>query len=297
MSSKISNRLSIEDIILSHDSRGVSALRPFLPPSYCKEAARFILNSKTTSNKVALITTGFFIFRAQAAETDGPPGAIALARALESLDFEAVYVTDRYGIPLLSCARPEPENLIEFPITDHETSSGFARRLLADVQPAIIIAIERCGFTSDKRYLNMRGVDISDFTAKVDYLFLKQENTLGIGDGGNEIGMGNLAAQIREMPNLPDEPAETRTKKLVISSVSNWGAYGLVAALSLLCQRDLLPSGEWEKELLADMVARGAVDGVTGERKCAVDASDLEQNAWALTQLKRLLRRDAVAGP
>lgn len=297
MLSKTADPASIEDIILSHDNRGVSALKPFLPPAHCEDAARFILDSKTDLNKVALITTGFYISAAKAAETDGPPGAIALAGALESLDFEVVYVTDRYGIPLLSCASPEPENVIEFPITDHETSSAFARRLLADVRPAIIIAIERCSFNSDKRYLNMRGVDISDFTAKVDYLFLNQENTLGIGDGGNEIGMGNLAAQIREMPNLPDEPAETRTRKLVISSVSNWGAYGLVAALSLLCQRDLLPSVQWEKDLLADMVARGAVDGVTGERKCTVDAFDLEQNAWALTQLKRLVQRDAAARP
>jgi len=297
MSSKISNRLSIEDIILSHDSRGVSALRPFLPPLYCKEAARFILDSKTSLNKVALITTGFYIFRAQAAETDGPPGAIALARALDYLDFEVVYVTDCYGIPLLSCAGSGPENVIEFPITDHETSSGFAQRLLADVKPAIIIAIERCGFTSNKIYLSMSGVDISDFTAKVDYLFLKQENTLGIGDGGNEIGMGNLAPQIRKMPSLPDEPAATQTKKLVISSVSNWGAYGLVAALSLLCQRDLLPSVEWEKQLLTELVARGAVDGITGENKCTVDAFDLEQNAWALTQLRQLLQRDAAIEP
>ena len=297
MLSKTADPVSIEDIILSHDNRGISGLRPFLPPSHCEDAARFILGSKTGLNKVALITTGFYISAAQAAETDGPPGAIALAGALESLDFEVVYVTDRYGIPLLSCATPEPENMIEFPIADHETSSAFARRLLADFRPAIIIAIERCSFNSDKKYLNMRSVDISDFTAKVDYLFLDQENTLGVGDGGNEIGMGNLAAQIREMPNLPDNPAETRTKKLVISSVSNWGAYGLVAALSLLCQRDLLPSVQWEKDLLADMVARGAVDGVTGERKCTVDAFDLEQNARALTQLKRLVRRDAAAKP
>lgn len=295
MSLAISTHLSIEDIILSHDCRGVSALRPFLPSSYCEEAARFILNKSLSSKKTALITTGFFILSAQAPETDGPPGAIALAKALDHLGFEVVFVTDRYATPLFTLDGWQKSSVIEFPITDHVASEDFARDLLAELEPVLIIAVERCGFTAGRRYLNMKGKDISDFTAKVDYLFLlSQENTLGIGDGGNEIGMGNLATQIKFVPSLPRDPAVTPTKQLVISSVSNWGAYGLVAALSQLCQCDLLPSVAWEQELLKELVARGAVDGFTGESKCAVDAFDGERNAWALAQLKKFLQ-DSLA--
>jgi len=297
MSLEISDQCLIEDIILSHDCRGVSALRPFLPSSYCKEAARFILDRSTASHKTAIITSGFFILSAQAAETDGPPGATALAKALDHLGFEVVYVTDRYAIPFFNLDGSRPAHVIEFPITDHATSRNFAQKILNEIKPAIIIAIERCGLTGSHRYLNMKGKDISDFTAKIDYLFLGQENTLGIGDGGNEIGMGNLASQVKTVPSLPDDPALTPTSQLVISSVSNWGAYGLVAALSQLCQCDLLPSAAWEQELLRELVARGAVDGFTGENTCAVDAFDAEQNAWALTHLKQLLQQDAIAQP
>ena len=297
MSLEISDQCLIEDIILSHDYRGVSALRPFLPSSYCKEAARFILDRSTASHKTAIITSGFFILSAQAAETDGPPGATALAKALDHLGFEVVYVTDRYAMPLFNLDGSRPARVIEFPITDHATSRNFAQKLLNEIKPAIIIAIERCGLTGSHRYLNVLGKDISDFTAKIDYLFLGQENTLGIGDGGNEIGMGNLASQVKAVPSLPDYPALTPTSQLVISSVSNWGAYGLVAALSQLCQHDLLPSVAWEQELLQELVARGAVDGFTGENTCAVDAFDAEQNTWALTHLKQLLQRDAIAQP
>lgn len=297
MSLEISDHCLIEDIILSHDCRGVSALRPFLPSSYCKEAARFILDRSTASHKTAIITSGFFILSAQAAETDGPPGATALAKALDHLGFEVVYVTDRYAMPFFNLDGSRPARVIEFPITDHATSQNFAQKILNEIKPAVIIAIERCGFTSSHRYLNMKGKDISDFTAKIDYLFLGQENTLGIGDGGNEIGMGNLASQVKAVPSLPDDPALTPTSQLVISSVSNWGAYGLVAALSQLCQCDLLPSVAWEQELLWELVARGAVDGFTGENTCAVDAFDAEQNTWALTHLKQLLQRDAIAQP
>ena len=41
----------------------------------------------------------------------------------------------------------------------------------------------------------------------------------------------------------------TATSELVISSVSNWGGYGLVAALSRRSGRNLLPSLEYEQDL------------------------------------------------
>ena len=284
--------MSIEDIILSHDRRGISALRGYLPSHFCDEAASFILDNCGDNNGTALITTGFFILSAQAPETDGPPGAVALAKALHFLGFDVVYVTDKYTTPLLTSDIVGQDRVLEFPITDHRSSRQFAQRLLAEVQPSILISIERCGLCGNRRYLNMAGKDITEYTAKIDYLFLDRENTLGLGDGGNEIGMGNLARHIPGVDTLPDDPARTTVSKLVIASVSNWAGYGLVTALSRLSDHNLLPSVEWEKEIISDMVVRGAVDGVSAERKCAVDNFDLEQNAWALTQLHKLLKAD-----
>jgi len=297
MSFKITDHQSIEDIILSHDCRGISALRPFLPQAYCEEAARFILDRSTAGHRMAIITTGFFILNAKAPETDGPPGAIALAKALDHIGFEVVHVTDCYTKPLLHLDGIRKAPVIEFPIMDHETSRRFAQDLIAEVKPALTISIERCGFAGNRKHLNMRGGDISDFTAKVDYLFLGQENTLGIGDGGNEIGMGSLVSQIKTIPGLPEDPTVTPTSQLVISSVSNWGAYGLLAALSRLCQRDLIPSVTWERELIKELVARGAVDGFTGESKCSVDAFDEEYHAWAITQLRYYLQQNTATIP
>lgn len=297
MRAQISGGSSIEDVILSHDRRGIAALRPYLSPSYCDAAARFILDRSEGSHKTALITTGFFIISAGAPETDGPPGAVALANALDSLGFEVAYVTDHHTSGLLTLGDSRKRDVIEFPIAGHAVSWDFADSLLLEVKPAITISIERCGFNRHKIYLNMNGKDISDFTAKIDYLFLHQENTLGIGDGGNEIGMGNLASRIRAASGLPDDPAVTPTTQLIISSVSNWGAYGLIAALSRLIQCDLLPSVEWEKELIKELVSFGAVDGATGEKTCSVDAFDLEKNARTLTRLKQLLQNDIQVNP
>lgn len=44
-------------------------------------------------------------------------------------------------------------------------------------------------------YLNSRGVDIKEFTAPLDELFIlgSRSALAGIGDGGNEVGMGSFA--------------------------------------------------------------------------------------------------------
>ena len=281
--------MSIEEIILSHDRRGISALRGYLPANFCDEAASFVLEKRKENRRPAIITTGFYILSAGATETDGPPGALAIGQALDHLGFDVFYVIDEYTAPLLPAGIVGADRIIDFPITDHDSSRQFARSLLADIQPALLISIERCGLNADRQYLNMAGKDVSDYTAKVDYLFLGQPDTLGIGDGGNEIGMGNVAQHIPAVATLPDKPALTPVNKLIIASVSNWGGYGLVAALSRLTNKNLLPTVEWEKETIKDIVARGAVDGVSGQRQNAVDAFDLEQNSWALTQLHRFL--------
>ena len=281
---------TIEDIILGNDQRGVAALRPYLPADFCDRAARFVLSDSGT----VLIATGFYISRAGAPETDGPPGSLALGRALEALGYRVYYVTDRYTMPVLSPFVGTEAQLLDFPIGDDDFSKGVAAELLSRLQPSLLISIERCGLTEDGEYLNMRGVDISPQTAKVDHLFIQHPRTIGIGDGGNEIGMGNLATYIPQVATLPNRPAVTRTTHLVISSTSNWGGYGLVAALSRLAGKNLLPGLEEEGALIRQMVKLGAVDGVVGESRHSVDAMSIEEHGKALDSLHNLLSEEGI---
>jgi len=181
--------------------------------------------------------------------------------------------------------------VIEFPITDVAASRRHADQLLKRIQPALVVSIERCSRTSSDTYLNMRSVDITRHTARLDYLFESGIPSVGIGDGGNEIGMGNLAEFIPAVDRLPDDPAATRVDQLVIASVSNWGGYGLVAALSCLVGRNLLPSILEDQRLIERMVATGAVDGTSGESKCCVDNFTLAENAEMLGRLHQLVQR------
>ena len=281
---------TLEDVILAQDRRGVAALRPYLPTGFCEAAARFLLAHTGT----VLIATGFYVQRADAPETDGPPGALALGRALEALGNRVVYVSDAYTAPLLADLAPDDTEPVDFPIVDDATSREVARDLLDRIAPTALIAIERCALTRSGTYLNMRGQDISPHTARLDHLFRQHPHTVGIGDGGNEIGMGNLASRIPDVATLPNDPAVTRTTHLVIASVANWGAYGVVAALSRLTGRHLLPRPADESACVRRLVSLGAVDGVTGAADCTVDSFTLSENTEVLERLNALLEAEGI---
>jgi hypothetical protein len=275
--------VTVEDIILQHDKRGVTALRPHLPPDFCRQAAGLLAEH----SGLVLITTGFYILRSGTPETDGPPGAVVIGQALQRVGRRVLYVTDRVSEPLMK-GLTFPEQVLSFPIADEPTSRRHALALLERHRPALLVSIERCGRTKDGRYLNMRGLDVSAETAQVDALFESVIPSVGIGDGGNEIGMGNVAAAVGACDKLVPDPCVTRVSKLVIASVSNWGGYGLVAALSSLLGRDLLPSVDEERRLVERTAALGAVDGTTGEADGKVDGFGPEVTAQILTELHAL---------
>jgi hypothetical protein len=281
----------IENIVLSRDHRGISALRPYLPSDFCERAAALILGRPGT----AFIVTGFFIPGAGATETDGPPGAVALGSALRAFGFRPVYVSDSHTTPLLRELVGDAETVVEFPMAGHEESRAAAARLVEEWRPSVMVAIERCGLTDEQVYRNMRGLDVSAYHAKLDYLFEGHPCSVGIGDGGNEIGMGNLSAVIPLVTPIVGRPCATKTTGLVISSVSNWGAWGLVAAISRLRGQNLLPTRKEVRALLARTVELGAVDGVSGRHGLTVDGFPLEENERVLGEMHAWLARHGVA--
>ena len=86
--------------------------------------------------------------------------------------------------------------------------------------------------------------------------------------------MGNLAEQIKD--NLELKACVVRTDDLVIASVSNWGAYGIVAALEEITDERLLVRAEWIEDYIGKTVEIGSVDGVTHEHVVGVDGYDIK---------------------
>ena len=280
----------IEDIVLQDDIRGMTALKPHMPQNYVARCADLLLDHP---GKI-FIVTGFYIMAAEATETDGPPGAVTLGNALAKLGNEIAYVTDELSSEVVrSIADHE---VIEFPITNHFESANFANELVQEHSPSALIAIERAGLVGDGTYRNFRGVDFTPYNAKIDHLFDQHPYSIGIGDGGNEIGMGNLQNVIPTIEHefLPKNPCVTTTTELIIASCSNWGGYGLVAALSIKHGINLLPSVEEAKQVVREIVAVGAVEGMSGESKEFVDGRDLEGDSVCISDLHALLAEQGI---
>jgi len=287
-----------------------------------------------------VITTGFVV-ASETAETDGPPGAAVLGRALRQLGADVGYVTDGVTAPVLSAtlaALGEPKDVSCYP-----AGADAARATLERMRPTHLVAIERPGRARDGVYRNMRGDDVSDWNAPIDELFLLARATgvrspahpeqatrgtnraggprynrtgvrspghlgqatygasraggprfkksrferapdrvvtIGVGDGGNEIGMGNVRARLAHGGALARRIASVvRVDHLVVAGVSNWGAYGIAAHLGRLAGRPLLHTPDDERRIVAACVAAGACDGVTRRREATVDGLPLDVHA------------------
>src|SRR5437016_1704613 len=134
--------VTIEDVILRYDRRGVSALQAHLPADFCRQAAKLLTEPPGT----VLVTTGFYILKTGTPETDGPPGAVAIGRAMERLGWRVVYVTDRVCQRVMTdLAGAAPVEC--FPVADELASVRFAKELLDRHRPSLLISIERCGRT------------------------------------------------------------------------------------------------------------------------------------------------------
>ena len=278
------------DQILALDP-GHRDIAAFSTPGAALEAARALRRAQRV-----LIVTGFAV-EPDMPETDGPPGAAVLGRALRRLGARVRYVTDIANVPLVEAALKtldEPSDVIVFP-----AGADGAQRLLQAEKPTHLVAIERPGRNRDGDYLNMRGVSVAAWNAPLDELFLRHAKkprpiTIGIGDGGNEIGMGSALRRIARLDALRARIATVvRADHLVVAGVSNWGGYGVVAALGRLTGLDLLHSPELERRLIEACVAVGACDGVTRRREPTVDSLGADTHA-AIVDLLRLAARAPI---
>jgi D-glutamate cyclase len=247
------------------------------------------------------LITGFFVPRGEVAapETDGPVGTALLAAALAACGVPARIAVDT---PCAAAMRAAVDAAGGGVAVDEVGVDEGLDRLIGDWRSAGVshaVAIERCGRSADGRPRNMRGVDVSPWTAALDDLFLAGPwIRLAVGDGGNEIGMGKLPPGLiaRTVPNGEKIACVTSCDQLVVAGVSNWGAYGLMAALAvtrpdwaariatfLTAERDLTVTR-------ATVDKAGAVDGVTAQREATVDGFGPEIHGPLIDELGRIAR-------
>jgi D-glutamate cyclase len=284
------------------------------------------------------IVTGFYIPHAEppCGETDGPLGALFIARALIPLGARILFATDAFctaalDAGLAACGLTDAVPVITLP-SPRESSSlspkDFARRFLDQVimrggNLTHLIALERAGpshtmasiqsqagstpedwkrFLAEvpslhyDRYHTMSGRDITAHMSPAHWLFeeipkMLPIKTIGIGDGGNELGMGKIPWEIirRNIHGGGLVACRVLVDYLIVCGVSNWGAYGLatgVRGLKGFPPGAELFDSERERELLRIMVEKGPlVDGLSGQPSVTVDGLSFERYAEPLRRL------------
>ena len=279
--SEIELSRAVERALVARNPRQMQSLQAALEPGYCLRAAQMLRDVKDA----VIIGTGFPV--AGSFETDGPVGAIALYQALETLGAE----------PWLACAPPLADlissdyRVLPLSNTNVDQATAEARAALENLKPGAIVSIERPGLTDDGKYYNMRGVDITEFCGVFDpYVTECDCPSIGIGDGGNEIGMGKVRDAVA---SLSIRGAVTPCDELVIADVSNWGAYALILFLGRWAGKDLL-NDIAPLEILSYLSNLGSVDGVTGENTLTEDGMPADEGLALIEEL-RLLADGALA--
>ncbi len=295
MSPKTSKFDAIEAVVCRDVGRKTQALID-ASRGELEEAARALSRAKS----VGLIT-GFYVPRGDtpAAETDGPVGTALLAAALAACGVPARIAVDGPCEAAVRAAVSAAGGGVAVDVVALGDRAAIGRVAESWRRAGVThaVAIERCGPSPDGRPRNMRGADVSEWTAPLDELFVAGSWVrIGVGDGGNEIGMGRLPAGLiaRTVPNGEQIACVTGCDHLVVAGVSNWGACGLIAALAVV-RPDWAPTldrfltAERDADVTRATVEQaGAVDGVTARREATVDGFGPEVHAAVVDDLRRI---------
>jgi len=281
------------------------ALERRQPGPICMGAAEIMVRAVRAKNGPVLIATGF-PEGGGVPETDGPVGAALLARALFlGLGVESVIVVDEDWEAMMrqtclgaglspmpfpnsgvieSVAFLRPVYIRTVP-KDAEGARAVSDDLLARTRPSLLVAIERPGANAKGLYHGLGGRPLDGMVGDLDYLFRTGKELglpfIGIGDGGNELGMGVIAEDLpRFSPKAADcgipgrggVAAATGASHLVVANVSNWGATGIIAALAALLENEVVfHEPELEVRCIEQCVSGGGVDGMFMAPEPAVD--------------------------
>ncbi|MEL7607535.1 DUF4392 domain-containing protein [Sedimentibacter saalensis] len=242
-------------------------------------------------SQTVVIVTGFVIKSAGVGETDGPPGALALAYGLERLGKKVVIVTDKYSEKFLKIGAELLNLEASIHIFKENMEDRQAELIINKYEPDHIIAIERPGRNIENRCYSMIGEDITEFCPNTDLLFIKakQHNikTSAVGDGGNEVGMGKVSDVVKKHVYKGSIIcAQVETDSLIVAGVSNWGAFAICTGLCITNNKIIMYGEETYKDVLEKIVKAGAVDGCSKKNEATVDGLSYEENLSIFIKLK-----------
>lgn len=280
-------------------------------------AGRTLLESVQLGDAVVL-TSGFFVPPFMEIEVDGNFGIAALARALvicrrarpiiltEDNNIRQMELLCRAAglVPYRADSRlPHGIQQVRIEILPRDAAEArrLAERLIREDRPAALVAAEKPARNAKGIYHNGSGIDMSRVQGKADdvvELFRARGiPTIGVGDGGNEIGMGKITAAVRDILPAAREcgcpcgagiAAVTETDVLVVGSSANWGCYGIEAVMAAAVgDLAILHSPDVEHRIQLASVFAGLVDPSTGMADGWTDGAEPATTEALLVMLRQ----------
>jgi hypothetical protein len=232
-------------------------------------------------------------------ENDGPCGIASLARAISfGLGAYPVYVGNEKELgPVIAAGmaagvsvlnreaievyrRKATALKVPFPLGENGAAEK-GLEILDDFKPTAVIGVEKHAPNPLGIWHTAAGQALSGDTQPhvhhlVDEARKRGIFTVGIGDGGNEIGYGLIRDEVNELYKAQfggatcqcgcggGESTATATDVLISASISNWGAYGVSAMLAFMMGDPfILQDSDTERRMLEASVMAGST-GIIG---------------------------------
>ncbi len=318
------------DQLVTLEIKNAGGPRGILAPLY--EAARAIaggpiattiadaLLARVKPGEVVFLLTGAgYMPTMPKGESDGPPGAAALARVLHlGLGAVPVCVVEPHHAEVMAAAltasgvsqRPVKEALETrmgaaiacSPATQGEADI-WVRDIVAALKPAAIIGVERLAPGEDGAIYAAKGLPLSgpnginrgvtDIAAVMPMAREQGALAIGIGDHGNEAGFGAIReTTIAVMPHGAKLATTVGADLVFPAANSNWGSYAVEAALAAkLGDATLMHAPETEERVLRRCFEAGVLEAMAFSAEFLVDGLEGETSVAVVQILRNIVRK------
>lgn len=288
----------------------------------CAERLIHVLSPGDT---VLLLTGAGYSPSMPQGEDDGPPGAASLARALyKGLGAVPVYVSEACHVdPIIASSHAAGLMVRSFEhARDYRLGAAMAtapnrqaevgawvQHVFDTMKPKAVISAERLGPGADGFLYNLTaqpymGPNSTSHYPVVDIAGIVLEAarrgvpSIGIGDHGNEIGFGCIMDTVAaSIPNGDRLCTVVGTDILLPAMMSNWGCYGIEAALAFLLKNAaLVHSPAQEERIIRACQMAGGIDAIHTSTDFGVDGLDGETSMACVQFLGNIVRKSLEPG-
>ena len=285
----------------------------------CLNVARMFMEH-TKPGDTVYIFTGFVFSPYGKGELDGLTGSALLARALVlALGVKPVIICEDIltagmknvlmaaGLnaydTLAECVGPVSAAV--YGVSAREEIAAKQRQAILEMPlPAAMITVERGGRNEKGEYHLGGGANVSHLAGKIDDLFaaLREKGVpnAAIGDLGNELGMGGIAEAVKAYVPFGAQCqcdcgggicADVAADNILTATTSDWGCYGLCAALAFLTGKiDVLHDAYLEQRVLEAANRNDFLDG-SGWNIPAIDGTPLDYNLTLVRMLRYVVEQ------